>query len=270
MLFWLANFLEHHFRSFHVFHYLTLRSILAALTAFCLSLLLAPHVIKWFDKYKIGQMVRHEGPPSHYNKAGTPTMGGALILVAVSVCMLLWGNLANHYVWVALFTMLGFGFIGWVDDYRKLVKKDSVGLTFREKIFWQSVVALITAFILYFTARYTAETELFLPFLKYLSIQLGIFYLVFAYIVLIATSNAVNLTDGLDGLAILPTVMIAAAFGIFSYLIGNIAFARYLFIPYIPGVGEMAVFCSAIVGAGLGFLWFNTYRAKFLWVIRAR
>ena len=206
--------------------------------------------------------MRKEGPESHYCKAGTPTMGGALILAAITFCMLLWGNLANHYVWAALFTTLGFGFIGWIDDYRKLIKKNTKGLSFREKIFWQSVITFATVCFLYATARYPAETELVAPFFKDVILPLGIFYIVFSYIVILGTSNAVNLTDGLDGLAILPTVMIAAALGIMGYVIGNIAFARYLFIPYIPGVGEIAVFCGAIVGAGLGFLWFNTYPAQ--------
>lgn len=262
MLYWLAHFLEHYHRGFHVFQYLTMRCILAALTALVLSLLFGPVIIRWFKRYKVGQTVRDAGPKSHYSKAGTPTMGGVLILLAVTVCMLLWGNLENRYVWVALFTMLGFGFVGWIDDYRKLVKKNSVGLLAREKIFWQSCVALLAVVFLYATARYPAETELVTPFFKFAIIPLGIFYIIFSYIVILGTSNAVNLTDGLDGLAIMPTVMIAAALGVIGYLTGNISFSRYLFVPYIPGVGEIAVFCSAIVGAGLGFLWFNTYPAQ--------
>lgn len=262
MLFFLAKYLEQYVHAFHVFHYITLRCIFAALTSLCISLIVGPFVIRWFSQYKIGQTIRTVGPQSHFSKAGTPTMGGALILLAITVTMLLWGNFDNHYVWAAIFTTLGFGFIGWIDDYRKLVKKNSVGLKAREKIFWQSIVALLTVIFLYSTALYPAETQLVAPFFKDVIIQLGVFYLIFSYVVIIATSNAVNLTDGLDGLAILPTVMIAAAFGVIAYLTGNIHLARYLFIPYIPGVGEVAVFASAIVGAGLGFLWFNTYPAQ--------
>jgi phospho-N-acetylmuramoyl-pentapeptide-transferase len=262
MLYWLAKYLSTYHHGFHVFQYLTLRSILAALTAFCISLLVGPSVIRWFSQYKIGQTIREVGPKSHYSKAGTPTMGGALILVAVAFCMLLWGNLGNHYVLISIFVMLGFGLIGWIDDHRKLIKKNSEGLKALEKIFWQSLITLIAVSMLYFTARYPAETELVTPFFKHAIIPLGFFYIVFSYFVIIGASNAVNLTDGLDGLAILPTVMIAAALGITAYLAGNILFAHYLLIPYIPKVGEIAVFCSSIVGAGLGFLWFNTYPAE--------
>ncbi|OGT08927.1 MAG: phospho-N-acetylmuramoyl-pentapeptide-transferase [Gammaproteobacteria bacterium GWE2_37_16] len=262
MLFLFAKYLEHYFHGFHVFQYLTFRCIVAALTALCVSLMVGPWMIRWFSQYKIGQTIRTVGPQSHFSKAGTPTMGGALILIAVTLAMLLWSDLGNRYVWVVLFTTLGFGFIGWIDDYRKLLKKNSVGLKAREKIFWQSCIAMMSVTFLFFTAHYSAETQLVAPFFKDVVIQLGFFYLIFSYVVLIGTSNAVNLTDGLDGLAILPTVMIAAAFGIIAYVTGNIYLARYLFIPYIPGVGEVAVFCSAIVGAGLGFLWFNTYPAQ--------
>lgn len=262
MLLWLIKYLSQYYRIFNVFQYLTMRCICAALTALFISLLAGPYVIRWFSQYKIGQTIRQVGPESHYNKAGTPTMGGALILSAIVLCILLWSDLSNRYVLSTLFTIIGFGFIGWVDDHRKLVKKDSAGLSMLEKIFSQSFVSLAVILFLYFTSRYPAETQLITPFFKYAIIQLGVFYIAFSYLVVVGTSNAVNLTDGLDGLAILPVVMISAALGIIAYLTSNINFANYLFIPYIPGVSEVAVICCAIVGAGLGFLWFNTYPAQ--------
>jgi len=262
MLFYLAKFLEVYERSFHVFHYITLRCVLAALTALLIALLVGPAVIRKLIFYQIGQSIRLEGPKSHMQKAGTPTMGGILILIAVSLSVLLWADLNNHYVWVILITTLSFGAVGFIDDYRKLILKNSQGLLARKKFLWQTLIGLGAAVFLFCTARYMAETRLTIPFFKAFDFELGAFYIFFVYFVIVGTSNAVNLTDGLDGLAILPIVMIAGALGIFAYVDGNSHFAKYLFMPYVPGVGEVAVFCSAIVGAGLGFLWFNTYPAQ--------
>jgi phospho-N-acetylmuramoyl-pentapeptide-transferase len=262
MLVWLSSLLQQYFHSFDVFHYITLRSILAALTSFVVSLFCGPSVIARLRRYKVGQHVRDDGPQSHLSKAGTPTMGGLLILIAMSIGILLWGDLSNRYLWLVLLMTLGYGIIGGVDDYRKLVLKNSKGLSARWKYFWQSVLALVAAFYLFYTSTTPAETQLIMPFFKHIDINMGWFFVPFVYFVIVGTSNAVNLTDGLDGLAILPTVLVAAALGIFAYLTGNSLFAKYLIIPYIPGVGEVAVVCSALVGAGLGFLWFNTYPAQ--------
>ncbi len=262
MLLWLTEFLERYVHFFRVFQYLTFRSILCTLTALFIALLVGPVMIRRLSKYKVGQPIRDDGPQSHLSKAGTPTMGGALILVAIGISILLWGDLTNRFVWIVLLVTLGFGIIGGIDDYRKLIHQNSKGLPARWKYFWQSVIGLSASLVLYFTAVSPMETQLVIPFFKNLSIHLGMFYIIFSYFVIVGTSNAVNLTDGLDGLAILPTVMVAAALGVFAYLTGNIQFANYLAIPYVPGVGELAVFCAAIVGAGLGFLWFNTYPAQ--------
>lgn len=262
MLLWLADFLAQYYRIFNVFHYLTLRTILAALTALIFALWLGPHMIRWLKQHQLGQQVRQDGPQSHYSKAGTPTMGGALILVAISVAILLWGDLSNRYLWVVLLVTLGFGLVGWVDDYRKIIKKNSQGLRGKWKYFYQSLIGIIAVAYLYFTATTPAETTLALPFFKNLLIPMGLFYLVFAYFVIVGTSNAVNLTDGLDGLAILPTVLVGGALGVFAYLAGHAEFAHYLAIPHVDGAGELCVFCGALVGAGLGFLWFNAYPAQ--------
>lgn len=262
MLVWLSGFLQHYFHSFDVFHYITLRAIFAALTGFVVSLLSAPPIIAQLKRFKVGQQVRDDGPQTHLAKSGTPTMGGILILIATTVSVLTWGDLNNYYLWLVLLMTLGFGCIGGVDDYRKLVLKNSKGLSARWKYFWQSILALIAAFYLFYTSSTPAETQLIIPFFKHVNIEMGWFFVPFVYFVIVGTSNAVNLTDGLDGLAILPTVLVAAALGIFAYLTGNTMFAKYLIIPYIPGVGEVAVVCSALVGAGLGFLWFNTYPAE--------
>lgn len=262
MLLWLTRYLEHFWHFFNVFQYITFRCILAALSAFVFSLLLVPCGIKWLSFRHVGQMVRNEGPQSHLSKAGTPTMGGALVLLAVVFSILLWGKLNNYYLWLVIIVTLGFGFIGWVDDYLKLVKQNSKGLSSRWKYFWQSVIGLSAAIFLYVMASVPAETKLIVPFFKYIVINLGVFYIIFTYFVIVGASNAVNLTDGLDGLAALPVVLITAALGVFAYLTGNFYFAKYLYIPFISGVGEVAIFCSAIVGAGLGFLWFNAYPAE--------
>lgn len=262
MLFWLTRYLEQYFHFFHVFQYLTLRSILSTLTALTLSLLIGPIMIRKLTHYQIGQTIRDDGPQTHLKKSGTPTMGGTLILLAITVSIFLWGNLTNRYIWLVLLVSLGFGAVGWVDDYRKLIFKNSKGLPPRWKFFWQTIIGLGAAIYLFYIAKLPVETRLIVPFFKNVYIGLGIFFIPFVYFVIVGASNAVNLTDGLDGLAILPTVMVAGALGIFAYATGNVQFANYLGIPYIPGVGEVAVFCAALVGAGLGFLWFNTYPAQ--------
>lgn len=262
MLLWLSNYLEGYYHAFSVFQYITLRAILAALTALVIALMLGPVIIRMLAKAQIGQVVRDNGPKTHFSKAGTPTMGGVLILTAIAISTLLWSSLTNMYVWVVLLVTLGFGLIGWVDDYRKLIRKDPRGLPSRWKYFWQSVLGLIASVYMYHITSSPAETDLLIPFFKDMFIPLGIFYVGLTYFVIVGTSNAVNLTDGLDGLAILPTVLIAGALGIFAYITGHMKFAEYLALPYIPGVGEVSIFCGSIVGAGLGFLWFNAYPAQ--------
>ncbi|MGB5439700.1 MAG: phospho-N-acetylmuramoyl-pentapeptide-transferase [Gammaproteobacteria bacterium] len=261
MLLYLAEYLSQYHSGFNVFQYLTLRAILGVLTALLLSFIVGPEMIRRLGRYQIGQSVRNDGPESHLVKAGTPTMGGALILVAVAVATLMWADLGNHYVWVVLLVTILFGAIGWVDDYKKLVLKNSDGLSARSKIFWQSMVALSVAVFLFISADRPAETALIVPFFKDIAINLGWFYVALTYFVIVGTSNAVNLTDGLDGLAILPTVLIAGALGVFAYTTGNVKIATYLSIPYISATAELVVFCGALVGAGLGFLWFNAYPA---------
>ncbi|MEQ5855935.1 phospho-N-acetylmuramoyl-pentapeptide-transferase [Halomonas sp. EF61] len=262
MLLFLAELLANYQSAFNVFGYLTLRMILATITALVLCLWFGPLMIRRLVERQIGQAVRDDGPQSHLSKAGTPTMGGAMILMAMAVSTLLWGDLTNHYVWVVLVVTLGFGAIGWVDDYRKVVEKNPRGLPARWKYFWQSVIGLGAAVVLYLTAASPVETSLILPLLKDFVLPLGGFYILLAYLVIVGSSNAVNLTDGLDGLAIMPTVMVAMGLGVFAYASGNAVFSEYLQIPMIPGAGELAVFCATISGAGLGFLWFNTYPAQ--------
>ena len=258
---WLSQDL--HIRAFNVFGYITLRAVLAAMTALIISFVFGPPVIRWLTVKKIGQAVRQDGPQTHLAKSGTPTMGGALILIAIGVTTLLWGDLENRYVWVLLIVTLGFGAIGWYDDWRKVVYRDPKGLASRWKYFWQSVIGLTVAIYLAMTATVPAQMELIVPFFKTISYPLGVYgFITLTYLVIVGTSNAVNLTDGLDGLAIMPTVMIAGALAIFSYVAGNVVFSRYLLIPYIPGAGELAVFLGAMAGAGLGFLWFNAYPAE--------
>ncbi|OGS92906.1 MAG: phospho-N-acetylmuramoyl-pentapeptide-transferase [Gallionellales bacterium GWA2_59_43] len=263
MLLALAQSLSQDIRFFSVFNYITLRTVLAAMTALGISFLVGPAMIRKLTAYKIGQSVRTDGPQTHLVKAGTPTMGGALILTAIAITTLLWGDLHNQYVWVVLLTTLGFGAIGWVDDYRKVVHRNPKGLSAKAKMFWQSLIALAVAVYLWKTSTLPAQTELIVPFMKFLVFPLSAFmFIVLTYFVIVGTSNAVNLTDGLDGLAILPTVMVSGALAIFAYVAGNVVFAKYLGIPYIPGAGELAVFCGALVGAGLAFLWFNAYPAE--------
>lgn len=262
MLYSLSDYLTQFHSGFNVFQYLTLRSILGILTSLMISLIVGPSMIRYLSSTNIGQNVRHDGPESHLSKAGTPTMGGALILVAIVTSTLLWSDLSSRFVWIVLFVTVGFGVIGWVDDYKKVVYGSSRGLSAKVKFLWQSVIGLSAALTLFHTAQYPIETQLIVPFIKNILIDLGPLYVVLAYFVIVGCSNAVNLTDGLDGLAILPTVMVGGALGVFAYLTGNYNFSSYLGIPYVPGVGEMVVFCGALVGAGLGFLWFNTYPAQ--------
>jgi phospho-N-acetylmuramoyl-pentapeptide-transferase len=262
MLLYLADYLSQFESGFNVFQYLTLRTILGVLSALFISLLLGPYIIRKLSHHQVGQFVRDDGPESHLSKAGTPTMGGALILAAILVSTLLWADLSNRYIWVVMAVTTAFGAIGWVDDYKKLIKKQSEGLKARHKYLWQTIAGLAAAIFLYSTARVPAELELIVPFFKTVAIPMGMFFIVLTYFVIVGTSNAVNLTDGLDGLAIMPTVMVGGALAIFAYLTGNANFSTYLGIPFIPGVGEVAVFCGALVGAGLGFLWFNTYPAQ--------
>ena len=262
MLLDLAEYLTQYHSGFNVFQYLTLRSILGVLTALVISFVVGPMLIRKLSVYRIGQNVRADGPQSHLSKAGTPTMGGAMILVAVATSTLLWADLSNRYIWVVLAVTLVFGAIGWVDDYRKLVLKNSKGLSARAKFFWQSIAGAGAAVFLYMTAHVPIETQLIVPFFKDVAINLGWGYIVLTYLVIVGSSNAVNLTDGLDGLAILPAVMVAGALGIMAYATGHARFSEYLGIPYVPGVGEVAVLCGTLVGSGLGFLWFNTHPAQ--------
>jgi phospho-N-acetylmuramoyl-pentapeptide-transferase len=262
MLLWLSEYLTQYFSGFNVFSYLTFRAIVSTLTALIISLYFGPKLIRYLQVMQIGQTVRDDGPESHLSKSGTPTMGGILILASIVVSVLLWGDLTNAYVWVVLFVVVSFGLIGFVDDYRKVIRKDANGLIARWKYFWQTVLGLTTAIFLYQYAQNPDETALIIPFVKDVLPQLGIFYVLMTYFVIVGTSNAVNLTDGLDGLAIVPTIMVASAFAIFAYVTGNINFSSYLNIPHIAMTSELVVVCTAIVGAGLGFLWFNTYPAQ--------
>lgn len=263
MLLALTQWLGHDIRAFNVFSYITLRAVLAMLTALMISFIVGPAMIRKLTAYKIGQSVRDDGPQTHLVKAGTPTMGGALILVAMVISTLLWADLKNPYVWVVLATTLGFGAVGWVDDWRKVVHRNPKGLSAKAKYFWQSLIGAGVAVFLAMTATLPAHTELIVPFFKMLTIPLGgVGFVVLAYFVIVGSSNAVNLTDGLDGLAIMPTVMVAGALALFAYVAGHVVFSRYLGVPYVPGAGELAVFCTALAGAGLGFLWFNAYPAE--------
>jgi phospho-N-acetylmuramoyl-pentapeptide-transferase len=263
MLLWLAQYFSADLRALNVFNYLTLRAVLATLTALTISFLVGPAVIRKLAALKIGQSVRTDGPQTHLVKSGTPTMGGALILVSVIVTTLLWADLTNHYVWVALATLTGFGVIGWVDDWRKVVEKNSRGLPSRWKYFWQSLIGIAVAVYLWNSASLPSHTELIIPFFKNATLALSAAaFIALTYFVIVGASNAVNLTDGLDGLAILPTVMVASALAIFAYVAGNAVFSKYLGMPFVPGAGELAVFCAAMAGAGLAFLWFNAYPAE--------
>ncbi len=279
MLLELAELLKGWISGFHLFQYLTFRAIMSTLTALAVSLLAGPAIIRKLASVKVGQVIRSDGPQSHLAKAGTPTMGGVLIIASIAVATLLWADLRNRYVWLVLGVLVAFGVIGFYDDYRKLVLRDSRGLPARWKYFWQSVFGLGVALLLYFTADTPAATTFYLPLIKHAQVPLGqvagfaaaspwltgvgaAAFIALTYFIVVGFSNAVNLTDGLDGLAIMPSVLVAAALGVFAYLAGNKVFSEYLGIPAIPGAGELAIFCSAMAGAGLGFLWFNTYPAQ--------
>ncbi|MGI8894270.1 MAG: phospho-N-acetylmuramoyl-pentapeptide-transferase [Casimicrobiaceae bacterium] len=284
MLLLLSEWLEQYVRAFNVFGYITLRAVLATMTALVISFVIGPRMINWLTRMKIGQSIRNDGPQTHLVKAGTPTMGGALILVSIAITTLLWGNLTNRFVWVVLLVTLGFGTVGWIDDWRKVVHRNPKGLTVRVKLFWQSVIGIVAAVYLAFSISAPDNTQfmrllsawvesgfhvdlspkadLIVPFFKSVSYPLGVWgFIALTFCVIVGTSNAVNLTDGLDGLAIMPTVMVGGALGIFVYVAGHAVFARYLGFPLIPGASEVAVICGAIAGAGLGFLWFNAYPA---------
>ncbi|MBM3345591.1 MAG: phospho-N-acetylmuramoyl-pentapeptide-transferase [Betaproteobacteria bacterium] len=285
MLLALSQWLAQEARFFSVFNYITLRAVLACLSALAISLLAGPLVIRKLTHYKIGQSVRDDGPKSHLTKAGTPTMGGALVLISILITTLLWSDLSNRFVWVVLIVTFGFGAVGWVDDYRKVVHHNPKGLSVRAKLFWQSLIGLAAAVYLAFAvpAPTTAQigelfmqwinsgfemnlppkADLIVPFFKNIAYPVGVFgFITLTFFVIVGTSNAVNLTDGLDGLAIMPAVMVGSALGIFAYVVGNSVYAKYLLFPYIPGAGELTVFCGALAGAGLGFLWFNAYPAE--------
>lgn len=262
MLLSLFEYLSEFYSGFNVFQYLTLRAILGVLTALVLSFVIGPRMIHWLGTYKFGQPVRDDGPQTHLAKAGTPTMGGALILVAVGITTLLWCDLTNRYVWIVFIVTMLFGLIGGIDDYLKLRYGSSKGLSARNKFVWQSLVGLGAAVWLYVGAQSPAETTLIVPVFKNILVPMGLLFIPFAYLVIVGSSNAVNLTDGLDGLAIMPTVLVGGALGVFAYVTGHANFSGYLQIPYVAGVGEVAVFCGALMGAGLGFLWFNAYPAQ--------
>lgn len=285
MLLELAHWLARDYRGFNVFNYITLRAVLATMTALAISFIVGPMLIRWLTAKKIGQSVRSDGPQTHLIKAGTPTMGGALILLSLGISTLLWADLSNRFIWVVLLVTFGFGAVGWVDDWRKVVYRNPKGLSARAKFFWQTVVGLLAAVYISFsisapnneqviklfmqwvgsgfTLQLPTQTDLIVPFFKSVSYPLGMLgFITLTYLVIVGTSNAVNLTDGLDGLAIMPTVLIGAALGLFTYVAGNAVFSKYLLLPHIPGAGELTVFCAAIAGAGLGFLWFNAYPAE--------
>ncbi len=285
MLLELFEWLARDIRAFNVFSYLTLRAVLAAGTALVIGLLAGPWVIRKLTEMKIGQAIRTEGPQSHLTKSGTPTMGGALILISIGLTTLLWADLANRFIWVVLLVTLGFGWVGWVDDYRKVVRRNPKGMSAREKYFWQSLIGLVAAFYLAFAIAapntekllplmwewvgngfdldLPSRSDLIVPFFKNYAYPMGVFgFVILSYLVIVGTSNAVNLTDGLDGLAILPASMIGAALGVFAYVIGRADFSRYLLFPFIPGAGELVIICAAIAGSGLAFLWFNAYPAQ--------
>jgi phospho-N-acetylmuramoyl-pentapeptide-transferase len=285
MLLELTQWLAKDIRAFSVFGYITLRAVLATLTALAIGLIFGPALIRKLTAMKIGQAVRSDGPQTHLAKSGTPTMGGALILISIGTATLLWADLSNRFVWIVLVVTLGFGWIGWIDDYRKVVHRNPKGMSAKEKYFWQSAIGLLAAIALAFAvpaqtneqawALFTdwvfsgfatglpAQADLIVPFFKHIAYPLGVFgFIVLTYFVIVGTSNAVNLTDGADGLAIMPSVLVGSALGIFAYAAGNAVFARYLLIPHIPGAGELTVFCAAIAGAGLAFLWYNAYPAQ--------
>ena len=262
MLVWLAEYLQQYISGFNVVSYISVRATMALLTALIVSLWIGPSALRRLQLLKFGQEVRHDGPESHFSKRGTPTMGGVMILFAITLSTLLWTNLTNPYIWFSLFILLGYGAVGFVDDYRKITRKNTDGLIGRWKYFWLSVIALVGIFGMYAVGKDTDATRLVVPFFKDIMPQLGLFYIVLAYFVIVGTSNAVNFTDGLDGLAIMPTVFVAGAFALIAWATGNVEWAKYLYIPHLKFSSELVIFCTSIVGAGLGFLWFNTYPAQ--------
>jgi len=285
MLLALFQWLSQDYRVFGVFNYITLRAVMACMTALAISLIAGPFVIRKLTAYKIGQSVRDDGPKSHLTKAGTPTMGGALVLISILITTLLWSDLSNRFIWVVLLVTFGFGAIGWVDDYRKVVHRNPKGLSAKAKLFWSTLIGFVAAVYLAFAVSVPSnekilelflawmrsgfemdlppKADLIVPFFKNIAYPLGVFgFIALSFFVIVGTSHAVNLTDGLDGLAIMPAVMVASALGIFAYVVGNSVHAKYLLFPYIPGAGELLVFCTALAGAGLGFLWFNAYPAE--------
>ncbi len=285
MLLELAQWLARDIRAFSVFNYITLRAVLAAMTALLIGLVFGPLVIRKLTQMKIGQAVRSDGPQTHLSKSGTPTMGGALILIGIGASTLLWADLENRFVWVVMLVTLGYGGVGWVDDYRKVVRRDPKGMSAKEKFFWQSLIGIVASVYLAFAVSASTENpafslflkwlnsglsmdlparaELIVPFFKNIAYPMGAFgFIALSFCVIVGTSNAVNLTDGADGLAIMPSVLVGSALGIFAYVAGNSVFARYLIMPYIPGAGELTVICGAIAGAGLAFLWYNAYPAQ--------
>jgi phospho-N-acetylmuramoyl-pentapeptide-transferase len=279
---WIA---DNHIRSFAVFEYITLRAVLACATSLLIGLVAGPFVIRRLTALKIGQAVRSYGPQTHLVKTGTPTMGGALILISIGMSTLLWADWTNRFVWVVLLVTFGFGWIGWVDDYRKVVHRDPEGMPARQKFFWQALIGLVAAVYLTFAVSAPAtanvwplmrdwvmsgftidlptRTDLMVPFFKTITYPLGVFgFVALSWLVIVGTSNAVNLTDGLDGLAIMPTVMVGSALGIFAYVVGRVDYSKYLLFPYVPGAGELMELCAALAGAGLAFLWFNAHPAQ--------
>ena len=287
MLLWLAHYFQQDIGPLRVFNFITFRAVFATLTALLIGLGAGPVVIRMLTRLKYGQAVRTDGPQTHLKKQGTPTMGGLLILIAIGISTLLWCDLSNRFIWPVLLVTLGFGAIGWADDYRKVVRQDPNGMRSREKYFWQSLIGLLAAFYLAFSVSVTVpnaanvwglvydwvqsgfsmdlppKADLIVPFIKTISYPLGVWgFIALTYCVIVGTSNAVNFTDGLDGLAIMPTVMVGTALGLFAYLTGSASYSRYLFIPHIPGAGELVIFCGAMAGAGLAFLWYNTHPAQ--------
>lgn len=285
MLLWLAQFFQQDVGLLRVFSFISFRAVFATLTALAIGLMAGPAVIRLLTRLKVGQAVRTDGPQTHLVKSGTPTMGGLLILIAITISTLLWCDWSNRFIWIVLIVTIGFGIIGWVDDYRKVVYKDPNGMSSREKYFWQSLIGIVASVYLAFAVSGQSNAEVWtlfldwvrsgfnmdlspkadfiIPFFKTISYPLGVWgFIALTYFVIVGTSNAVNLTDGLDGLTIMPTIMVGTALGVFAYLTGHSIYSRYLFIPYIPGTGELLVFCGAMAGAGLAFLWFNAHPAQ--------
>ena len=262
MLLPFLDFLAESYGPFRIFNYFTFRAILATLTSLIFCLVFGKYFISFLERRNFGQVIRELGPEKHYEKKGTPTMGGILILAAVTFSCLCWGDFGNRYLWVMIFLIISFGTLGFLDDFLKLKFNSSDGLSAKMKIFWQILFASIIVTYLYLSHSIPQEISLYLPFLKDFALNLGIFFIFFSVFVIIGTSNAVNLTDGLDGLAIMPSVMVAGGLGIIAYISGNIIFAEYLNIVYLPGTEELLIICGTIIGAGIGFLWFNTYPAQ--------